>query len=177
MLCSASASSRAPQGHEIDHRAVRLDAWPMPSIEEAIAALKPSGTVWYTVSNVCLDGGVHPLRLLMKYAGKGNPGYWSAALKILNENRNQPSRKITDARINEKFEQDAQLFAKHVVVEWEHAYENGKTLPCTPENVLKVLRAIAEYLPDTFLLITDHARDSDNYRDAGVTAGVDLGKG
>jgi hypothetical protein len=148
----------------------------MASIEETIAALKPTGTVWYTLSSICLDGE-HPLRLLMKYAGKGNPGYWSAALKILNENRNRPGGKITDARIAEKLEQDAQLFAKYVIVGWEHAYEDGKPLPCTPENVLKVLRAIAENIPDTFLLITDHARDSENFRDSGATAGVDLGKG
>jgi hypothetical protein len=176
-LRSASASKPSPaRACRIDHRRGRSDDDGMPTIEESIAATKPTGTAEYTLSTICLDGE-HPLKFHLQYAGRGNGPFWSASIKRMNEQRRQSGGKVTNARIEENLDAEAVLFAKYVIVGWEHAYEDGKALACTPDNVLRVLRALIENRSDIFLMLTEFARDAENFRDVGIAAGPELGKG
>lgn len=148
----------------------------MSSFADMLAKQKPQGTVKFPLEMITLGGEESPV-LEMRYAGRSNCGYQSAIIKVANERRNRGATgKITAAKLAADTELDARLFAQHVIVGWEHVYEHGKPVSFTPQKCEELLLELAEHRHDIFLAITTFARDAENFRDVGATAGVELGK-
>lgn len=154
------------------------------SFTQQLEKQKPTGTAWHTFQTLWLgavdkDGTRIQPRLEVKYAGKGNPGYRSAVLKIANETKTKPMPlKITETRIEESAASEAEIFAAHVVVSWEHVHEDdGKPAPCTPTKALELLLALAQHHLIEFQEFLAFCRERTNFPNALEATGVELGKG
>lgn len=146
----------------------------MASFAETLKQQAPVGTHKHYLETITLGGDKKPW-LEMRYAGKGNPGYQSAILKLAEERRRRVTSKITERTIQEDREQDAELFAQHVIVGWGEVYDEGKPAACTPDRVKELLFALIEHHEREFVGILIEGRNPVNFQSA--TAGPELGKG
>jgi hypothetical protein len=117
-------------------------------------------------------------RLVVRFAGKGTPGFRSDEVKLANAHRTRGER-LTERAVDESLSDDAKLIAKHCVVSWERVLEDdGSTAPCTPAKVEEFLLALVEHREDLFLEFRRFVRDAENFVGAPspTSPGVELGK-
>jgi hypothetical protein len=123
----------------------------------------------------------HPVTLVVRHAGEGNRSYLSAALKGANAGRARAGRgRVTPAALQMAREEDAALFAQHVVVDWKNAVgDDGKPVPFTADACEQFLVALADPKdgrPDVFGALVAFCQNPENFRDP-VGSVEDLGKG
>lgn len=144
------------------------------AFRDMLAKQAPVGTYRHYLETVTLGSDKKPW-LDLRYAGKGNPGYQSAILKIAEDRRRRVVAKLTERSIQEDREQDAELFAQHVVVGWGEVFDEGQPAPCTPANVKDLLLGLVELHEREFIGLINAGREPLNFQSA--TAGPELGKG
>lgn len=115
--------------------------------------------------------------LICKFAGDGNDAYINAEFKAV---RTLAGSSDSATRDRLERELEAAIYAEHVVVGWEHIYEDGPDggVQLAAFSVVackEFLVALAEDAPDQFKRIR-MARLPSNFRDLVVSA-EDLGKG
>ncbi len=142
--------------------------------------LKPKGAVWYTLDGVHVPpNNPKPVRLQMRHAGRSNPAFTNAILKLQKENEARSGGGSSAGALNAADERQARLFAMHVVIGWEGIEdEAGNAVPITPALVEDLLVALAiEYQrPDIVNGAATYAYNADNFRDEPIGSAEDLGK-
>lgn len=124
--------------------------------------LTPSGTVRYTLTGVCVPRtNPSSTTLVMKPASRSNVGFTNMAIKSDADTGSARTAQALDVS-DEKL---AEALARHVVVGWEGPLgDDGKPLPCTPENVqLLFVKLIAAKRPEFMRAAYAYARDADNF--------------
>ena len=106
-----------------------------------IQNLQPHGTVRFVLTGVRTPGAPRDAALILKHAGKGNPGWESARRKI---DANAKAR-AGAAEAEEILPLLIEPFAKHVVEGWEDVNdENGKPETITSAKCEEFLRYVIE---------------------------------
>lgn len=145
------------------------------AFKDRLAKQQAAGTARHTIHSIDLGDG--PPVLELRHAGESNRGYWSAALKLANEPGRVGDGKLSPESVARGRKVDADLFARFVVVGWEHVLEeDGTPTPCTPDRVRELLEAIIEHTPDAWIEIFMFARDRRNFVAAPAADGIELGK-
>lgn len=125
--------------------------------------LKPTGTIEHTMTGIVLapDVDPHPVVLVLRHTGKANERFHK-------QFKNAQTRGKTDSRTL------ASIFARTVVADWKHVYDDsGKPVTFSPNDAESLFEELidADREPD---LIEAFNKASDLNRFAGRD---ELGKG
>lgn len=120
-----------------------------------------------------------PVKLTVRFAGEANAAYDNALYKLVNDLRARTAGgRASQAGREADRQEDARLFADHVITAWENvAEDDGKPAPFTPDKVNEFLLALIASVPDSFDLLRRYCKDADNFRDAPLPGAEALGKG
>lgn len=125
--------------------------------------LAPTGTVWYTLDGVNVNCD-KPVRLQMAHAGRSNPPYANALLKVRNEARARSGGVDTVATLADDDAIQVKLYAQHVVKGWANVNDKaGKPIALTVELVEELLLKLARKRPDMVNRAAAYAADADNF--------------
>jgi hypothetical protein len=115
--------------------------------------------------------------LVVRYGGKGTPGFRSDEVRLANANRHR-SDQLTESSLDATLAEDAKLIAKHCVISWKNVVEDdGKPAPCTPEKVEEFLLTLIEHREDLFLGFRRFVRTAEFFVGAQpASSGTELGK-
>lgn len=124
-------------------------------------AQAPQGTVRFTCTGFHVRSS-KPIVLIMRHAGYSNEAYVQARraadLKLVAYGENPPQEVLFDHIIP--------VFAQTVVTDWENVLgHDAKTpVPCVPDEVEALLRALAHKNRDVVTRAMAHATSADNFR-------------
>jgi hypothetical protein len=125
--------------------------------------------------------GAPSVVLIVRHAGHGNSGWRNALIKRANATSSR-GRHVSEAQVERDRAELAELYARHVVVGFEHVIdaETSRPVPSSSEAALGLLTALIapppHGRPDVFVDLCSFCQDADNFAGPVVDA-ADLGKG
>lgn len=101
------------------------------------------------------------ITLIGKYAGRSNHAFINAVMRLEGEYNTE----LTAQQLDAGDEKRAELFARHVITDWEGPCDSdGKPVPYSPELLMRVFRAlIAAKRPDVVAAAFRYFNDADNF--------------
>jgi hypothetical protein len=144
------------------------------------ASYAAEATARFTIWPYSTDG--RQCVLIVRPAAQPNDAYINAAFKLPSSSR-PGAAQMSVSRIKETAAEYAPLFARHIIVGWEHVYEDeapDAVAPFTADKALEFLLALIkpppDGRPDVFVDLRVFCGQVENFR-APIVDAVDLGKG
>lgn len=120
--------------------------------------------------------------LIVRPAGQPNDSYLNAVFKLPSSSRPNALGQMSVAKMKETQAEYVPIYAKHIVVGWEHVYEDespDKVAPFSADKALEFLTALTQSppngRPDVFLDLRVFCGNLENFR-APVVGAIELGK-
>lgn len=123
-----------------------------------------------------------PMVLIGRHAGRTNPAYYNALIKVTHDRDQGDGSKLSLAKMESGDAAHYKLFARHVFTGWEEVLDADlKPIPYTPERGEAFLTMLGsrdrwpEIAGDNGT-IDRYFSDADNFRDEPIGSAEDLGK-
>lgn len=135
-------------------------------------AQAPVGTVRFVLNGFYVRSD-KPMALIMRHAGESNPAYINARRKMDNLLKGYGDEIPPDVMRDHLIP----VFAKTVIVDWENVIgRDSKPVPCVPDEVEALLRALAKRNGDVVFRAFNQAFPADHFRE-GFGSAEALGNG
>ena len=130
-------------------------------------AIAKDETREFTLEGVTMKEGVD-IVLIGKYAGRSNTGYTNAILRANTaRGRMKKRQRITAKTLIKNREDDQEIFANHVLVDWKNAFDDeGKVVKFSVDDCLDLLSELPD---DIFDEVREFYADPASFREDALS--------